>query len=99
VAVIAAGEHWSDGSLRPALEDLLGAGAVLASLPEQELSPEARAARAAYEGTSSVAEAVRGCASAIELIDAGFGADVEIAVELDASRVVPVLAGGAFRGA
>ena len=32
VAVIAAGEHWADGTLRPALEDLLGAGAVLAAV-------------------------------------------------------------------
>src|SRR5689334_3478862 len=27
VAVIAAGEHWPDGTLRPCLEDLVGAGA------------------------------------------------------------------------
>lgn len=32
VTVIAAGEHWPDGSLRPAVQDLWGAGAVEASL-------------------------------------------------------------------
>jgi len=100
VTVVAAGERWPDGSLRPALEDLLGAGAVLAALAHRgggPESPEARGARAAYQGTGSVEEAVRRCASGLELRDRGFGEDVEIAVEGDVSRVVPVLADGAFQ--
>jgi 2-phosphosulfolactate phosphatase len=61
VTVIAAGERWPDGSLRPALEDLLGAGMVIAALVEcggRALSPEAEAARACFEATADVAAAV-----------------------------------------
>ncbi len=100
LTVIAAGERWPDGTLRPALEDLLGAGAVIAALSEQtalRLSPEAAAAAAAFRAGGSVADAVRGCASGVELAAGGFADDVEIAVESDSSRVVPVLRDGAFR--
>jgi 2-phosphosulfolactate phosphatase len=111
VTVIAAGERWPDGSLRPALEDLLGAGAILAALRNLDGSPapdalrgvgpfslssEAEAARACFEATADVAAAVHGCASGRELIEGGFGDDVAIAVEIDACQVVPVLADGAF---
>ena len=51
VAVVAAGERWSDGTLRPAVEDLWGAGAVIAGLVDlgaTGLSPEARMAELAY---------------------------------------------------
>jgi 2-phosphosulfolactate phosphatase len=99
VTVVAAGERWPDGSLRPAVEDLLGAGAVLARLDEVELSAEAEVARAAFTGTASVADALRRCVSAQELVERGFAGDVENALALDASSVVPVLVGGAFRPA
>jgi 2-phosphosulfolactate phosphatase len=91
-AVLPAGERWPDGSLRPALEDLLGAGAVIAGLAGA-LSAEAAAARAVFAGTPSVPDAVRSCGSGRELVERGFGADVEIAVEVDACVVVPVLSG------
>jgi 2-phosphosulfolactate phosphatase len=102
VTVIAAGERWPDGSLRPALEDLLGAGAVLHELSRLGFgseSPEAVAARLTYSGTSSVADAVRCCGSGLELIDRGFAADVEVAVEIDSAVTVPVLSDRAFRAA
>lgn len=99
VSVVAAGERWPDGSLRPALEDLLGAGALLYALKElgkDALSPEAEAAMTTFGGTVSVANAVRACASGRELADMGFEADVEMAAELNVSTAVPVLTDGAF---
>ncbi|WP_416977376.1 2-phosphosulfolactate phosphatase [Streptomyces sp. T028] len=99
VAVVAAGERWPDGSLRPASEDLLGAGAIIAELRAQgagPLSPEAAAARAAFVGTPDVAEAVADCASGRELARGGFPEDVTVAAELDACSTVPVLTDGAF---
>jgi 2-phosphosulfolactate phosphatase len=100
VTVIAAGERWPDGSLRPALEDLLGAGAILAALRGLgSLSPEAEAARACFEAAADVATAVSGCASGRELTEGGFGDDVAIAAEIDACLMVPVLTDGAFTAA
>ncbi|MFJ8042621.1 2-phosphosulfolactate phosphatase [Kitasatospora sp. NPDC096147] len=101
VAVIAAGERWPDGSLRPAVEDLLGAGAVIAALPAAHRSPEAAfaAATAGVSATSTgLAAAVAASASGRELTDGGWPQDVAVAVEADASTVVPVLTDGAFTG-
>ena len=102
VTVVPAGERWPDGSLRPALEDWLGAGAILSALERiaaVDLSPEAQAAAAMFEATSDVAVAVAGCVSGRELRDRGYGADVGIAAELDRSLTVPMLIDGAFRAA
>lgn len=99
VLLVPAGERWPDGSLRPALEDLLGAGAVAAALTTlgigtgvDPLSPEADAAWALFGATDDVPSAVRDCGSGEELIARGFASDVEVAVQLDVSEVVPVLA-------
>jgi 2-phosphosulfolactate phosphatase len=99
VVVVPAGERWPDGSLRPSLEDGLGAGAVIAALGSASMSSEASWMAAAYRATPDVAGAVRDCASGRELIGTGFGEDVAIATELDVSRVVPVLSDGAFTAA
>ncbi len=74
IAVVAAGERWPDGSLRPAVEDLWGAGAVLAGLVDlgrADLSPEARVAEQAFRavGVPRSPSSCRGCASGRELID------------------------------
>ncbi|MDV9169909.1 2-phosphosulfolactate phosphatase [Streptomyces sp. W16] len=102
VGVIAAGEHWPDGSLRPALEDLLGAGGVVAALLKcggEAPSPEAAMAAAAFAGTPDPGAAVAPSSSGRELGAAGFADDVAVATELDVSQVVPVLTNGAFVGA
>lgn len=38
IAIIAAGEQWDDGSLRPCIEDLMGAGAVIAGLQDKVIA-------------------------------------------------------------
>jgi 2-phosphosulfolactate phosphatase len=97
VSVIACGELWPDGSLRPALEDLLGAGAVLARLPGQR-SPDARAAVAAWlEAADNIEAALLECPSGRELLERGRQDDVRYAAQVDVSEVVPVLREGAFR--
>jgi 2-phosphosulfolactate phosphatase len=95
VGVVAAGERWPDGGLRPALEDLLGAGAILAHLRGRTRSPEAQAA-AGIARSLDPAEQLPDCASGRELIAAGYEQDVRIAAELDVSPVVPLLRGGTF---
>jgi 2-phosphosulfolactate phosphatase len=103
IAVLAAGERWPDGSLRPAVEDLWGAGAVIAALSELGIgdqSPEAWTAEAAFRGVEeSLAAELAGCASGQELAMVGFADDVAIAAELDSSHCVPVLIGERFLNA
>ncbi len=103
VLLIPAGERWPDGSLRPAVEDLLGAGAVidaLASRRQTDLAPEASAARAAFrEARGDLSDRLHPSTSGVELVGNGFAEDVQIAAELDTSALVPVLVAGIFRPA
>ncbi|MFF5428196.1 MULTISPECIES: 2-phosphosulfolactate phosphatase [unclassified Streptomyces] len=103
LAVIAAGERWPDGSLRPALEDLLGAGAVLAALRAltgpDPLTPEATAAATLWDATEDPVAALHGCASGRELYEYGYPQDVAVAAGIDTSTTVPVLVDGAFQEA
>jgi len=98
-AVIACGELWHDGSLQPALEDLLGAGAILARLPGR-LSPDAEAAVAVHRHFEpDLHRATWECASGRALRERGYDADVDWAAAVDASRVVPILEEGWFQAA
>jgi 2-phosphosulfolactate phosphatase len=99
VAVVPAGERWPDGSLRPALEDLLGAAAVVSALAARgagPLSPEAVAAPPVLAATADLRAGLRECGSGRELVTRGWPEDVDVAAERDADSVVPVLVDGAF---
>ncbi|MFC8277488.1 2-phosphosulfolactate phosphatase [Streptomyces sp. NPDC057271] len=100
LAVVASGERWPDGSLRPALEDLLGAGGVLSALcalGSYALSPEARAAATLWEATDDPVAELHRCDSGRELYEYGYPQDVAVAAEADTSETVPVLRDGAFQ--
>ena len=99
IAVIPAGERWPDGSLRPAIEDLLGAGAVIAALGLTG-DPEAEVARDAFlSAEPHLAHTLRGCRSGQELIEREHAMDVEIALDLNASHCAPMLKNGAYENA
>ena len=95
VAVIAAGERWggATGPLRPAIEDQLGAGAIITALGREGCSPEAVVAQAPFVAGLDISRIVSGSGSGQELSDAGFGEDVELAVQMDCSEMVPELQG------
>ena len=98
VGLVPAGERWPNGMLRPALEDWLGAGAILSHMEITKLSPEALTARAAFEAMrTSLSDMIRGCASGRELIERGWEQDLDLAVELDVSQGVPLLSDGGYR--
>ena len=98
VAVIPAGERWPDGSLRPAIEDLIGAGAILDALG-LPCSAEAEVALQAFRSArSDVADLVRGCVSGQELIGRGYPEDVEAALQMNVSDAAPLLVDGAYVG-
>lgn len=95
VAVIAAGERRTNAAgTRFAVEDLLGAGAVIDALADLGIdyySPEAAIASTAFLGCANATrQLVTASASGRELVEAGFVADVELAVQVDVSSTVPV---------
>ncbi len=101
IAIIPAGERWPDGSLRPGIEDLLGAGAIIAEL-NMTKSPEALLAETAFKNASrGLSDILFQSASGRELVESGFGEDVQMAAIHNCSNNVPLLRGDAYlkRGA
>ncbi|TWB44314.1 2-phosphosulfolactate phosphatase [Nitrospirillum pindoramense] len=97
IAVIPAGERWPDGGLRPAVEDLLGAGAIIAAL-DLPPSAEARVARDAYTAArGDLVDIIRDSRSGRELTEWGYAGDVEIALAVNTSTTTPILRDGAYQ--
>lgn len=104
MTVLACGERWAqpgeDGALRVALEDLVGAGAVLAQLAEAgaALDPDARAAVGAFEAVRDDLEgSLLGCPSGVELVERGFVQDVAWAARWNVAKAAPRYQAGLLR--
>ena len=83
--------------LRPAFEDLVGAGAVIAAIGAAHRSPEAAAAAAVYaDAVGDLSERLDDCTSGRELQSRGYGTDVVWAAAVDVSQSVPLLVGGRY---
>lgn len=111
VSVIAAGELTDAGDLRFAVEDLLGAGTIIAALSDlgaDHTSPEAAAACESARGLRRAMRHLLTASGSAKEIAAGACATARIeaagivptapaaAAEVDATDVVPVLEGGVF---
>ncbi|NJR59189.1 MAG: hypothetical protein HC769_10250 [Cyanobacteria bacterium CRU_2_1] len=96
ISVIPAGEQWQDNSLRPALEDVIGAGAILSYLKGTR-SPEAEMAVAVFDRFKHhLTTTLKQCSSGKELIAKGFETDVELAATLNMSHCIPRLVNNAY---
>lgn len=96
IAIIAAGERWPDQTLRPAIEDWIGAGAIIQA-SNGVANAEARFAAEAYSAVKlSIPQILRESRSGQELTGWGFGGDVEVALESGSSAVVPLMRHGAY---
>jgi 2-phosphosulfolactate phosphatase len=100
VSVIACGERWKvpgdDGALRFAIEDALGAGAILSGI-DGDKSPEARWCEAAFrELRHDLPGVLRQCGSGLELIERGNAADLDHAADLERYDCAAVFREGRF---
>ncbi|MBE9188862.1 2-phosphosulfolactate phosphatase [Gloeocapsopsis crepidinum LEGE 06123] len=96
ISIIPAGERWNNGSLRIALEDMIGAGAILSHM-QGTFSPEAKAAIAVFQSTKdALLSNLKSCISGKELITRRFAKDVELSAAYNISKCVPLFANNAY---
>jgi 2-phosphosulfolactate phosphatase len=98
VTVVACGERWmdasEDGALRFAIEDYLGAGAILHRIGV-DLSAEAQLCARAFEASKDqLLQLLLESGSGRELLARGDRASIELAATLDRFDLVPVLRNG-----
>ncbi|WP_420621861.1 2-phosphosulfolactate phosphatase [Candidatus Poriferisodalis sp.] len=83
--------------MRPAFEDFVGAGAVIASIAGTRRTPEAETAAAAYlDARDDLEQRLSECVSGRELAERGYDIDVTWAAAVDVSHTVPVLVDGKY---
>ncbi len=97
VTVVACGERWQvpseDGTLRMAIEDYLGAGAILAHLNAAK-SPEASTCEGAFQqARDSLQTLIWECGSGRELREKGYAEDVHHTAQLNRYDAVPAMQG------
>jgi 2-phosphosulfolactate phosphatase len=95
--VLACGERWrlpdEAGALRFAVEDYLGAGAILSALPFPQ-AMEAQVCAATFQAMQDRLDAALWeCESGQELRNKGLGEDVRFAARLDVYDTAPILRG------
>ncbi|MFH2049834.1 MAG: 2-phosphosulfolactate phosphatase [bacterium] len=97
VSVVACGERFkesnNDGGIRFAIEDYLGAGAIISMLDTCK-TPEAKVCEGAFKHNQITLERlIWDCESGVALREIGFGEDVKFASKLNSIEVVPILKG------
>jgi 2-phosphosulfolactate phosphatase len=95
VAVVACGAQREDGQLRFALEDLLGAGAIIDALADVGIdyaSPEAASAAAAFTGLRNATGHLIGASTGGRAVaKEGGRAAIDTAIDVNSSDEVPIL--------
>jgi 2-phosphosulfolactate phosphatase len=100
VTIVATGERYGtpseDGTIRFAVEDYVGAGAILAAI-DADKSPEAEVCESAFaQVRHRLGEVLWGCESGLELRERGYKEDVHHASQLDRYSAVPIMLDGRF---
>jgi 2-phosphosulfolactate phosphatase len=100
ITIIACGERekdrGGDGPIRWAVEDYLGAGAVISKLSCSK-SPDSQVCEGAFlQFRDSIGQLIWDCPSGLELREKGFGEDIVHSVQIDNYKCAPIMVNGCF---